>query len=185
MKKIFRAAILSMAVATSIVAVPAATQKPFTPPVPAQVLSAKKVFISNGGSSVGSADTISPDLPYDEFYAAMQSWGRFELLSAPAEADLVFEIRFVTVTANSNNRSVYVRRQLELRVIDPKTGIRLWTIDEQFDEALMDSNKRKDLDTGIAALTSDLKRLAVPLEPVSQANPAAPDKQGKTTKHIW
>ena len=33
-------------------------------------------------------------MTYNEFYAAMKSWGRYELVSSPADADMVFEIRF-------------------------------------------------------------------------------------------
>jgi hypothetical protein len=172
MSRIIRALFLFSLV--SLIAVPwGSAQKSPTPPaapVPAQILSAKKVFIANGGSAVESADdTISPNLPYDELYAGMRSWGRYELLSAPADADLVLEIRFVTVTANAG-KTVFVKRQLELLLIDPKTHITLWTIDEQFDAAILDGNKRKDLDTGIAALLSDLKRLTDPSAPAEPAN---------------
>ena len=34
-----------------------------------------------------------PDRAYNEFYAAMKTWGRYELVAAPRDADLVFEIR--------------------------------------------------------------------------------------------
>ena len=39
--------------------------------------------------------------PYNRFSAAMKSWGRYELVASPAEAGLVFEIRFT----RSNCRS--------------------------------------------------------------------------------
>ena len=32
--------------------------------------------------------------PYNAFYAAMKEWGKYTLVVSPAEADLVFEIRF-------------------------------------------------------------------------------------------
>jgi hypothetical protein len=53
-------------------------------PLPAQILSSKKVFIANAGGS---------DLAYDSFYSEVKSWNRYELLvSKPDDADLVFEI---------------------------------------------------------------------------------------------
>ncbi len=181
MSRIIRRTTLFLISLIALIAVPwvSAQKSPTFPaaPVPAQILSAKRVFIANGGSSVESADTISPNLPYDEFYAGMRSWGRYELVSSPAETDFVLEIRFVTVAANTS-KTVLVRRQLELLIIDPKTHITLWTIDEQFDAAMLDSNKRKDLDTGIAALLSDLKKLADPSAPTS-AEPVNKNKPSK------
>jgi hypothetical protein len=55
-------------------------------PRPAQIVAAKKVFISNAG--------VGTDMTYDQFYAAIKGWGRYELVASPADADLVFEISF-------------------------------------------------------------------------------------------
>jgi hypothetical protein len=157
----------------ALIAVPfASAQKLVDPPVapiPAQILSAKRAFIANGGSSVLIADTISPNFPYDELYAKMRSWGRYELLSAPADADLVFEIRISRMF------------QLQLLVIDPKTHTTLWTMYEQFNEAVEDSNKRKNLDAGIAALLTGLRKLTSPPAPTL----AAPAKKEKQPMHIF
>ena len=146
--------------ATSLVAIAAAVENPPAAPIPAQILSANKVFIANGGSAVESADSITPNLPYDEFYAGMKSWAHFELLPGPAEADLVMEIRYVTVLPTIIGKNgARTRRQVELLFIDPKTRLTLWTIYEQFDGAIFDSNKRKDLDAGMKALLDDVKDL--------------------------
>ena len=56
------------------------------------------MFISNAGgeSFEGVIDQTvfngGPDRPYNQFYAAMKAWGRYEVLSSPPDADLVFEI---------------------------------------------------------------------------------------------
>lgn len=170
-----------------LIAVPfsSAQKSPNPPaaPVPAQILSAKRVFISNGGSSVESApDVIPPNLPYDEFYAGMQAWGRYKLVPS-FQSDLVFEIRFVTVSPTIFSKDgSRTKRQVELLIIDPTSHITLWTIYEQFDGAFLDSNKRKDLDTGIAALLSDLKKLTAPPVPAEPAKPVDPQKSGRS---IW
>ena len=48
--------------------------------MPAQIITAKKVFISNGGvdSAALAAFKRAGDAnePYNRFYAAMKSWGR-------------------------------------------------------------------------------------------------------------
>jgi hypothetical protein len=66
-------------------------------PIPAQIFTAKKVFIANGGGDESRYEEASysggPDRTYNEFYAAMKTWGRYELVAVPGDADLVFEIR--------------------------------------------------------------------------------------------
>lgn len=70
-------------------------------PIPVQIVTARKVFIANGGGDESRYDdglyTGGPDRAYNEFYASMKTWGRYELVAAPADADLVFEVR-LTVT---------------------------------------------------------------------------------------
>ena len=128
-------------------------------PVPAQISSAKKVFISNAGgqcNSFGNATfSGSPDRTYDELYAAMKSWGRYELTSAPADADLVFEINLTCELFPDANRWA----QFRLLVIDPKTHILLWGFTQQLPVALLLSNRDKNFDEAMASLMERLKRL--------------------------
>src|SRR5882724_4612212 len=67
-------------------------------PVPTQILAAKKVFISNaGGDELFYEDPLfdgGPDRAYNQFYASMKTSGRYELVGAPSDADLLLEIRF-------------------------------------------------------------------------------------------
>jgi hypothetical protein len=68
-------------------------------PVPTQIASAKKVFISNMGTDTISAGVwrqlqLAENKPYNEFYAAVKAWGRYQLVDSPADADLVYEIGF-------------------------------------------------------------------------------------------
>ena len=66
-----------------------------------QIAAGQKVFISNaGGESFESVidQTVfngGPDRPYNQFYATTKAWGRYELVSSPADADLDFEISWV------------------------------------------------------------------------------------------
>ena len=88
--------------AALLFAVEAAAQAPAPPvslaAVPPALLNAKTVFISNAGADSGlfphpfSGD---PDRAYNEFYAAMQSWGRYQLVADPSEADVVLELRLI------------------------------------------------------------------------------------------
>lgn len=69
-------------------------------PLPSQILSAKSIFISRGG---GASDPYAgrygdfsggPDRAYNKFYAALKTFAKYTLVSAPADADLTFEISF-------------------------------------------------------------------------------------------
>ena len=67
-------------------------------PIPAQIITGKKVFIANGGVDATSLAAFrrakEPREPYNQFYIAMKSWGRYELVSTPGEADLVLQLSF-------------------------------------------------------------------------------------------
>jgi hypothetical protein len=127
-------------------------------PLPAQFLAAKKVFISNRGSEE-EAPVIngSVDLPYDEFYAFIHSWGKYELVTSPNDADLIFEIGY--------------RGQLHLVIFEPKTHVVLWTFNQGFAR-----RRQKDFDQAMVSLVDQLKgKAGAPLVP----------KSVPAQKHLW
>src|ERR1700722_10771796 len=74
-------------------------------PVPDLLLSAKKVFVSNAGADSGLFPhpfNGDPDRAYNEFYANVESWGRYRLVATPAEADLVFELQLTAPNGPCN-----------------------------------------------------------------------------------
>src|SRR5579863_5248765 len=94
-------AVLASALFASLSTIPVAqAQQPATElpvaPLPSQILSAKKVFVV---SAMGDRDPRiakyigGPDGIYNQFYADVKSSGRFELVSAPADADLVLQVK--------------------------------------------------------------------------------------------
>ena len=64
-----------------------------------KVAAAKKIFLSNGGVDHGFNQFIpgGPDVTYNELYASLKQWGYFQLVDSPSQADLVFEIRSITI----------------------------------------------------------------------------------------
>ena len=135
-------------------------------PVPTQVVTAKKVFISNAGvdatSPIHFKRARGPNDLYEQFYVAMKHSGRYELVGAPADADLVLQLRF---SAPLNSCETY-QPQLTLEILDTKTHFLLWT----FTEAVKDvgrhplfevnANWDKNLKEGIDNLVDDLTQLA-------------------------
>lgn len=122
-------------------------QEPAAAPIPTQLATAHKVFISYLESD---ADPGAVDLTYNEFYALMKDWGKFELLSAPADADLVLEIRYLSGISDS---------QLRLSVVDPKTHIVLWPIVQHVQSSSRETSRRKNFDDAMSDLVGDLKKI--------------------------
>lgn len=145
------------------VALPAQTAEAPAAPLPSQIVAAKKVFISNAG--------VDTDRTYNEFYAAIKSWGRHELVAAPVDADLVLEIGFSTQISgvsgskesgcDSSNSS-----QFKLVLIDPKTRIALWTVAEAVQPSARHKTGDQLFEDGLNKIVGDPKALT--------AQPAAP-----------
>jgi hypothetical protein len=129
--------------------------------LPSQILTAKKVFISNtGGGFDSNVWSGGPDRIYNEFYAAVKSAGLFEIVSAPGDADLVLD---VNVIANP------VVWQFKMDILDPKTRIVLWTKYEPLKITVSKKVREKNFDETIDKLVSDLKALTA--KPAATGNP--------------
>jgi len=143
-----------IALTMALLTVPRAEAKkaaePATAPIPLQVLSGKRVFISYLESD---ADPGAPNLTYNEFYAIMKSWGKYELVTAPADADLVFEIRYVSGFSDS---------QLCLSIVDPKTHFVLWPFIQHVQSSSRETARRKNFDQAMSDLVDDVKKVTTP-----------------------
>ena len=150
----------SLCLAMMLQAVPALIAQTPAAPLPSQIVTAKKVFIANTGRGFdSSAWTGGHDRMYNQFYAAMNSWGRYELVSAPGDADLVLDVNVVHDS---------LALELELEILDPKTGIVLWTHYEPVKIAVSQKNRDQNFDDTIYKLTADLKTLTA--QPATGAN---------------
>jgi hypothetical protein len=123
-----------------IVPIPASgqTEEAISTPMPTQMAAAKRVFISSTrydgpwsrhtGKDSWQSDFKNDgdsDKHYSHFYAAMKSWGRYELVSTPSEADLVFEIRFTYQLIDCDRQTCSVP-QLRLDLFQFASGLS-WT----------------------------------------------------------
>jgi hypothetical protein len=133
-------------------------------PVPAQIFTAKKAFISN---STGEDNGLlfdhyngGPDRAYNQFYRAIKSWGRYELVSIPSDADLFLELHFTApsgpVTFNGGKSEQ--RPQFGLVILDPRTHAVLWTFTEYLNAR--HATHDESFDQAIAKIADDIKKLA-------------------------
>ena len=99
-------------------------------PVPAQIATAHTIFLSNGGAENGFP--VDATEAYNNIYAALQSWGRYQLVSTPEEADLIFKLRDVapiTLYDTYHGRAFsFVSPAYRLTIVGAKTNVTLWTV---------------------------------------------------------
>ena len=145
-------------------------QQPVPPvaiaPVPTQLLNAKTVFISNAGADSGlfphpfSGD---PDRAYNGFYADVVSWGRYQIVSTPGEADLVLELQLMAPNGPSNaDKSKGASDPLpmvRLVIYDRPTHYVLWALTESIAPASRQKTHDHNFDEAVANLVLDAGRL--------------------------
>src|SRR5580698_1305668 len=135
-------------------------------PVPPALWNAKTVFISNAGADSGlfphpfSGD---PDRPYNQFYSAMQSWGRYEIVGDPSQADIVIELQLIAPPGPSSGNKVNGASDplpmFRLVIYDRKTHYVLWALTESIMVAYIQKTHDNNFDSALTALTQDLKRV--------------------------
>ena len=166
-----------VALASALIVVPALIgqqiKEPAAAPVPAQIVAGRKVFISNAGADILSQSLFKragePDQAYNHFYSAMQTWGRYEIVATPGEADLVFEISFAAPQYYNGTLTSY-GPHFELRMLDSKTHFLLWSLTAPVEGAFRKATWLKNFDHGLDALMDDVKKLAAPT-PASDETP--------------
>jgi hypothetical protein len=133
----------------------AQNQKELLPaPLPAQIFTARKVFISNAeaGDTLGYYSG-GPNRAYNQLYAALKDSGRYELVATPGDAELVFEIGFAIPTVSKEP-------QLRLAIVDLKTHVLLWTFISHVQLATLQVNRDKNFDRALTALVNDVRNVA-------------------------
>ena len=169
-------AIFGATMAMALVLVPAAraqeTKAPAVAaaPLPEQLATATSVFISYGGAD-GYATTVlkragDTSLLYNQFYAAMKKWGRYQLAASPAHADLILEVRFTLPLSDCGKATTY-SAQVEVAILDGKTHFVLWTLDEPIEVALRIATWERNINDGVTNAVGDLQRLVA--QPVTAA----------------
>jgi hypothetical protein len=139
-------------------------QSPLPPaPLPSQLLAGKKVFISNVPGALFLSPRNAEDdpyRPYNQFYASLKSWGYYELVPAPADADLIFEINLSDrpTLGNAMVQSSVRLAYLDLTVRDPKTQAVLWWFAERVQGANRPATGEKNYNEAMTNLVNDVKK---------------------------
>ena len=128
-------------------------------PIPSQILTAKKVFISNARAEWNSVRwSGSPERTYNEFYAAIKNMGRYQIVATPGDADMVLQITFLEPLESNGNTQVS-SPLFRLLLVDPKTNTILWTLDEHVQVDSFQKSRDKRFDDGISNIVRYLNAL--------------------------
>jgi hypothetical protein len=130
-------------------------------PIPTQIST------NGGGDEPGIDEPIfsgGVDRSYNQFYAAMKSAGRYELVGSPAEADLLFEIRFAVKTSTTkvfkgDTIGSSLDPQFRLEIRDPKSNALLWAFTEHMEWAILQGNRNRNFDQASARIVTDVLAL--------------------------
>jgi hypothetical protein len=136
---------------------------PSTSLVPTQLLRAKTVFLSNAGADTSSLVALGtlgdPDSAFGGFVAAMKSWGHFDVASAPADADLVFEFHVESASSGNLGSFTDYKTFLSVTILDAKTHFILWTIKTPL---AVTRQFGQNVSTSVTKLVNGLKSLTTP-----------------------
>lgn len=139
------------------------TRKDIPPaPLPASIISAQTVFVSNGGGS---------DLAYDAFYSEIKKWGKYQIVGSPNDAQLIVELSYrvddlgtrVWSSTNSYTGATQIHSrqltdpQLILTIYDAKTKNSLWSTVDHRRLARLEKNREKEMINSAERLVEELR----------------------------
>lgn len=140
---------LSVALAASLTALALSAQTPAAVPLPAQLSTAKTVFLANAGST--PANNQLAVMAYTDVYQDFAAKNQYQLSTAPSEADLTFEVSVISVYEGQT-----FAQYLQLVIRDPKSQALLWTTAENIATAAREKTLEKNVSDSAAKLVADL-----------------------------
>ena len=140
---------------------------PASAPLPSALATAHRLFLGNAGDQ-DNADCLRA---YNDLYAALNAFGRYELVGDPSTSDLVLELHYeFSLGAGVNGSSGNTPRQFRLLLLDPKTHVVLWTLVERTNYAALERNRNKNLDEVVGVLATDLDQLLSAKPPANKSS---------------
>jgi hypothetical protein len=152
---------ISVVVLLASAAMAAQEQHAAAAPVPPMIGGAKNVFIANSGEEGDLCEQQTwhaggMNRTYNEFYAAMKSWGRFNIVTLPAEADIVFDVGIV-----DHNCSPSATSHFRVVIVDPKTHTTLWSVAQYIEAAGIAKTREKNYELAMTALVNNVKTVVL------------------------
>lgn len=131
-------------------------------PIPDFIVRAQRVFVTNGGGN---------PLAFDEFYSQIKTWGRYQLVGSPSEAQVIIELKYFVEdhgTHVSSYTNTYTGQtqvvshemidpQLQVNIYDAKTKDLLWSVTDHRRLARLEKNREKESVNSADRLAAGLK----------------------------
>jgi hypothetical protein len=131
-------------------------------PVPDFIVKTHQVFVTNGGGN---------QLAFDEFYSQVKTWGRYQLVGSPSEAEVVIELKYFVIdqgplvwsSTNTYTHQTQVHSaemtdpQLQINIYDAKTKDLLWSVTDHKRLARLEKNREKESVNSADRLAAGLK----------------------------
>jgi hypothetical protein len=169
MKSTLRRSCVALCAAVLTAAAALAQQPASTPvaPVPPAILAAKKIFISNAGGDSGlfpSPFSGDPNRAYNQFYAALKATGYYDLVTDPAQADLVLELQLTAPNGPTRGSKVNGASDpvpmIRMVVYDRATHYVLWAFTQSIEIAFLQKTHDRNFDDAVAAILTEFEALS-------------------------
>lgn len=152
-------------------------------PIPPQLLNAHTVFVSNGGGSNYFEDFGGgANRAYSTFYKQLKHTKHYVLVSSPAQADVIFEIRAIAPAESGPHSIESYNPQVILRILDPKTNAVLWTESANVRATGTKNRRDRQFDQSVAILVDKLA--VVTGQPLTEAQTKAIANNSKTSTAV-
>ena len=132
-----------------------------SPAVSELLAAAKKVFVSDPSRDPSNRDQEANADVYKKVMAAITAWGKYDLVTIAASADLLFEPSII-------------EQDVQLAIVNPKAGGRVWTFAQHVDGGLLLSTRDKNMDHAIANLVDSVRKAAKDAGKSPAVAPSAP-----------
>jgi hypothetical protein len=164
-----RKTILGIALCSAFVQ-SALAQQPTQAPVPAALRTSSKIFLSNAGADSGlfpSPFTGDTNRAYNQFYTGLKANGQYNLVTDPADADLVLELQLTapagstrSMNTNKINGAADPVPMFRLVVYDRKTHFVLWTFTQSVEVALLQKTHDHNFDDALNGILLEFESLS-------------------------
>jgi hypothetical protein len=110
---------------------PQASPSPFpNGPIPPQIATARKVFLTNAGADHNFP--VDENTAYNDVLIALQNWGHYQFVSSPQDAELIFSLKdaapITGVAGDANSTYSVSSPAFILTIVDAHTNTPLWTV---------------------------------------------------------
>ena len=145
-------------------------------PLPAAIVHARKMFLLNGQTTGQDLTKNGNILAFDTLYADVKSWGKYELVDSPKDADIVIELQYRPYSEGSRSFGVYnpssntvqtrsvtvAGADFALVIYQATSKEQLWSVSDACGFARLVKNQQKEVIKSIGRLVEGLKTRTAP-----------------------